>query len=307
MWGVTVESVKWAERESLGRDWGLPTVWGGRVRKREGRQPGIWHGTLDPCKRRCPLGTTSRGGQEAGVGEERPQVPFQMLSLRGLGDLQVEVSCGQLEFCLEVRRGTPRLWQPMVKYKHTTFPRQMGIKWDWIIWRWFSLLNYPDHFQLPTQIKGKSIILHCQVSADAPGWGCLRRLGRIGGVRHPGSTSHSQPHTADTRSALFKITIKDKRGRRQVPQESKGTSLCNFCSFKFCLSTPFKNNPSSLFLVDQRINRINENLKCLKSLELRMKSAHSYFLVYPSGLKVTFPVFSVKWVFRYANKQRVMC
>lgn len=78
------------------------------MRKREGRQPGIWHGALDPCKRRCPQGTTSRGGQEAGVGEERPQVPFQMLSLRGLGDLQVEVSCGQLEFCLEVRRGTPR-------------------------------------------------------------------------------------------------------------------------------------------------------------------------------------------------------
>ena len=79
------------------------------MRKRQGGQPGIWHGALDPCKRSCHHSTTSRGGQEAGVGEERQQVPFQTLSLRGLGDLQVEVSCGQLEFCLEVRRGTSRL------------------------------------------------------------------------------------------------------------------------------------------------------------------------------------------------------
>lgn len=35
-----------------------------------------------------------------------------------------------------------------------------------------------------------------------------------------------------------------------------------------------------------------------------MKSTHSIcFLGYPSGREVTFPVFSVKWLFRYANKQ----
>lgn len=41
-----------------------------------------------------------------------------------------------------------------------------------------------------------------------------------------------------------------------------------------------------------------------ESVELVMKSPHSiYFLAYPSGREVTFPVFSVSQLARYAEQQ----